>query len=195
MPNPNPYLDNVMDKFTPPIPNSPVDFYYKQASDGSMSFAMYENGLPICERSYSASGAPVGSGQAAGNAYMPIAHYLQDPDPSAAMAPSTSGMMVFHPPIPFCPVAIGFWPPTSGSIGIAILFAYTNTILCYRKCDINPLDHSISMEQGLGPIGSCQIKFQLDMQGDKLMAMQGTFSLAGAMMPSFSIPVRIPVAV
>jgi hypothetical protein len=194
---PSPYLDNVMDKFTPPIRNTPVDFYYKQTSDGRMNFAVYEKGRSVWERSYTASGAPASAPAApavSGNPYLPIASYIQSPDPSATKAPSTSGMQVFHPPIPFCPIAMGFWLPTGGSIGIAILFAYTNTILCYKACKIDPKNHSISMVQGLGPIGSCEIKFQLDYSGNKLVAMEGDFSLSGALVPNFKIPVKIPVA-
>lgn len=197
----NPYLDNVMDKYTPPIPNCPVDFYYKQKSDGSMSFALYDHasGLQLYSQDYPAPGT-LGqpTAQPAGNPYLDATPYLQNPDPSAAQAPA-SGMQVFHP-VPMCPIAMGYWLPTQAadgthSIGIALIFYYTGTILCYRECSIDPQNHSFSMQQGVGPLGSCEIKLQLVYQGNTLTALKGTFTLTPAFssVPWINVPVTIPV--
>jgi len=194
----NPYLDNVMNKFTPPIPNCPVDFYYQQKSDGSTSFAVYDtaSGLQLFGRDYPAPGQAAAA-SSAGNPYLELGNYLQTSQTAATAAgetpPPTDGMRVFHP-FPFCPIAIGYWLPVDDAIGIAIIFAFTNTVLCYRKCEIDPTNHSVSMVQGLGPMGTCQIKFQLDYQGDTLVALEGNFTVTGsAVFPNIDVPVKIPV--
>jgi hypothetical protein len=180
----NPYLDKVW-KTVVPFTNSPVTFYYNQVSDGSSGFAMYDtaSGKEISSCSYPAHGTPSTADAAAAvttaAAMNPLAmlaslsHHLFTPDASAGSAPAPAGMLVF--PLPF-PIVPACWLPTSGSIGIAIVLRLTNpvTVLCYRACTINPMDHTFTIAQDIGPF-KCALVGKLDYQGDVLKAIEGRF--------------------
>ncbi len=199
---PNPYLDNVMKPYVP-FPNSPVTFYFNQQSDGSSSFAMYDtaSGKEISNCSYSAQGtsstAAAATAETTAAGFNPLAmlaslsQHLFTPDASAASAPAPGGMLVC--PVPF-PIAPACWLPTSGSIGIAIVFRLTNppTVLCYRACTINPADHTFTIAQDIGPF-KCAISGQLDYQNDVLKAIEGRFLVTAGNTTVFDQSMTIPV--
>lgn len=172
--------------------NPPVDFRYLRHSDGSVGAAVYDTRtqLELWQTTIDTNAKP-----AAAPLFNPlgmVSQMLAGTDSSSGAAP-TDGMHVIHP-FPFCPVAIGCWLPVPNAqgnleMGIAILCAYTNTVLCYRKCEINPTDHSFSISQKLPVVGTCAVT----MQFKEPAGFTGTFSMSDGVFPPISVTVP-PVA-
>lgn len=190
----NPYLTKPMAVVPVPDANSPVTFYYVRQSDGTVDAAVYDakTQLPLWSQSFS-SQPSAASATPAFNPFTVISQQMmQGADGSAAQAPA--GMQVFKP-FPMCPLAMGFWlpiPDASGNLqaGIAILNGWNNQVICYRKCVVDPTNHSFSIAQEIPVIGTCSITLQVLETNGQPSGFKGEFKITGGVFP-VDVPVQI----
>jgi|GEM_PF-6990899 len=188
----NPYLTKPMAIVPVPDSNSPVTFYYVRQADGTVDAAVYDakTQLPLWSQSFSSQPATPSSTPVFNPFAIISQQMMQGTDGSAAQAPV--GMQVFQP-FPGCPIAIGFWlpiPDASGNLqaGIAILNGWTKQVICYRKCLVDPNNHSFSIAQEIPVIGTCSITLQVLESNGHPSGFKGEFKISGG-----AIQVDMPV--
>ena len=177
----NTFLDNVMDKYTP-FPGSPVDFYYKQASDGGSSFAMYDSasGMPIHQISYPAAGTT--DKGLPSPCTGPVTVNTQDGQPLPPM-------YLCKPPIPFCPFAFGYWNPAeSGMIGFAIVMGNNPPVaIMSRECGIG--DNQVELAGDMPIIGHCQCTLKWQSNDGSVTEVSLTVQLGPITFPTVTLPI------